>query len=83
MNSLGIYIVISLMFLLAAMVEFAGLMCLQRINNVKEEGRVDASSGIGQKGSFKIQKLSAKIDGSALVLFPLAFVVFNFLYWID
>ena len=81
LNSLGIYIVTSLMFVLVAKVEFAGMLCLQRAINVKEESRVGLSSETGQMVSFKIQKLSAKIDGAALILFPLAFIAFNVFYW--
>ena len=78
LNSLGIYIVTSLMFVLFAMVEFAGMLCFQRVINVREERRV----GLSSESSFKIQELSAKIDGAALILFPLAFIAFNVFYWV-
>ena len=63
------------------MVEFAGLLLLQRMIDIKKESQVGRSDGI-VSGSFKIQKLNAKVDGVALIVFPLAFIVFNVCYWI-
>ena len=71
-----------LMFVFAAMIEFAGILFLKRMNDVKEERRVEASGGLEQKGCFKMQELSAKIDGVALIVFLLIFITFNVCYWI-
>ena len=80
LNSLGIYIITSLMFVFAAMIEFAGILFLQRMKNVKEERRDGANGESGQRGSFKMQALSAKIDGVALTVFLLTFITFNVSY---
>ena len=74
--------VTSLMFIIATMVEFAGMLLLQRMHDIKEEGRVRAIGEIVPRGSFKMQKFSAKIDGAALIVFLLAFIAFNACYWI-
>ena len=70
------------MFVFAAMIEFAGILFLKRMNDVKEERKVEASGGLEQKVPFKMQELSAKIDGMALIVFSLIFITFNVCYWI-
>ena len=70
------------MFVFAAMIEFAGILFLQRMENVKKERRDGSNGDLGENGSFKMQELSAKIDGVALIVFLLMFIVFNVCYWI-
>ena len=70
------------MFVFATMIEFAGILFLQRMNDVKAERRAGANSGFGQRGPFKMQELSAKIDGVALIVFLSMFIIFNVSYWI-
>ena len=71
-----------LMFVFAAMIEFAGILFLKRMNDVKEERKLEGNGEFGQRGSLKLQELSAKIDGVALIVFLLMFIVFNVCYWI-
>ena len=67
------------MFVFAAMLEFAGILLLKRINDVKEERM--ANGVLEQRGSFKMQEISAKIDGVALIIFLSMFIMFNVAYW--
>ena len=81
LTSLGIYIVISLMFLIGSMVELVGMLFLQRIIAIREEDNVGVNEESVERGAFKIHKLCAKVDGVALILFSLTFITFNCLYW--
>ena len=74
--------VTSLMFVFAAMIEFAGILFMKRMNDVMEERRVKENGGLEQGGSFKMKELTAKIDGVALIVCLLMFIIFNVFYWI-
>ena len=70
------------MFVFAAIIEFAGILFLKRMNDVKEERKFEANGELRQRGSLKLQELSAKIDGVALIVCVLMFIIFNVCYWI-
>ena len=64
------------------MLEFAGMLFLQRKNETKGQGKVSAKGHLKRRGSLEIKKLWAAIDGTALILFLFAYLMFNAVYWI-
>ena len=81
-NALGVYLLVSLFFVIAAMFEFAVILHLQRRHDLERYRKMEKQEGeLGNKGTFEMKKLSAKIDRAALVLFFLCYVIFNCIYW--
>ena len=81
---------VSLLFVMTAMVEFAAMMFIQRRDNLKngnkfehkvqpEEQRLNNKEG---KDSFQMEILIAKIDGFALFGLTSCYITFNLFYWI-
>ena len=80
-NQLGVYLLISLSFVIAAMVEFAGIMFLQRKNRLIRSNKVTNNGELIRRGSFEMELLTMKIDSMALLIFSSAYVLFNSVYW--
>lgn len=66
---------------MAAMVEFAGIMLLQRKNRFERGNKVITNGHLARRGSFEMERLTTKIDMMALILFPLTYIVFNVAHW--
>ena len=66
---------------MAAMVEFAGIMLLQRKNRLTTSKKVTADGQLARRGSFEMERLTTKIDMLALTLFSLSYIVFNIGHW--
>ena len=66
---------------MAAMVEFAGIMMLQRKNRFTTGKKVTVNGQLARRGSFEMDELTTKIDMMALILFPLTYIVFNVAHW--
>ena len=73
---------ISLLFVMGAMLEFAIMMFVQRKNELRNSNKVSIKGRLLRRGSFEMKKLSSKIDRMAMMLFVFAYVVFNVAYWI-
>ena len=83
MNALGIYLLASLTFVIGTILEFAVIMFLQRRCELSEDAKVAMTKHlIIRKDSFDIKRLSAKIDGMAMVHFLSGYILFNSVYWI-
>ena len=83
MNALGMYLLASLLFVIASIVEFAVIMFLQRRNELRGRTEVATMSNLTVgRGSFEIKSLSAKIDGIALIIFLTGYILFNAFYWV-
>ena len=80
-NQLGVYLLISLFFVIAAMVEFAGIMFLQRKNRLMRSNKVTNNGELIRRGSFEMELLTMKIDSMALLIFSSVYVLFNSVYW--
>ena len=80
-NQLGVYLLISLSFVIAAMVEFAGIMFLQRKNRLIRSNKVTNNGELIRRGSFEMELLTMKIDSMALLIFSSVYVLFNSVYW--
>ena len=83
MNALGIYLLASLTFVIGTILEFALIMFLQRRNELSGGTKVAMTNSlIIRRDSFDIKRLSAKIDGTAVILFLSGYILFNAFYWI-
>ena len=83
MNALGIYLLASLTFVIGTILEFAVIMFLQRRSELREYAKVATTKTLMmRRDSFDIKRLSAKIDGMAMVLFLSGYILFNAFYWI-
>ena len=83
MNALGIYLLASLTFVIGTILEFAVIMFLQRRSELRAGTKVETTKTlIIGRDSFDIKRLSAKIDGMAMVLFLSGYILFNAFYWI-
>ena len=71
----------SLVFVIAAMLEFAGIMLIQRKNRLITRNEVTASGNSARRGSFQIEELTEKIDMIALTLHAMSYILFNVKYW--
>ena len=81
MTALGLYLLVSLLFVMATMVEFAGVIFLKRKLDFSRDIRTDRTQSLERSGSFEIEKLSAKIDAIALLSFFVCYILFNGFYW--
>ena len=66
---------------MAAMIEFAGIMLLQRKNRLVARNKVSNNGNLIRRGSFEMEGLTAKIDLIALTLFCSGYLVFNVAFW--
>ena len=83
MNALGIYLLASLTFVIGTILEFAVIMFLQRRSELRAGTKVETTKTlIIRRDSFDIKRLSAKIDGIAVILFLSGYILFNAFYWI-
>ena len=80
MNALGVYLLVSLSFVIGSMMEFAGIMYLQRKHDLGRVIKVGANFK-GKRPTFDVKTWSAKIDGVAMFLFLSSYVLFNGIYW--
>ena len=82
MNALGIYLLVSLTFLVGNILEFAAIMFLQRRQDLAAGKKVERKAN-PKTGSalYDIKTLSAKVDGMAMIIFLLGYLLFNMIYW--
>ena len=80
-NPLGIYLLISLFFVMTSMIEFAGITYIQRKNRLIGRNKVTNDGRLKRRGSFEMDQLTMKIDSVALVTFSLGYILFNYAYW--
>ena len=73
---------ISLLFVMAAMVEFAGIMLMQRRNHLKRGLQVESNEHILGRDLFNMEKLITKVDVFALLGLTLSYILFNICYWV-
>ena len=66
---------------MAAMIEFAGILFLQRRNRLIKRVTAASNQQMARRGSFEMEGLTAKIDLIALTLFCSGYLVFNVAFW--
>ena len=83
MTALGIYISVSLFFLMGAIVEFAVVLYLQRKQDYVQGTKKKNVSLVNNGGSFsELKSFGTKLDSIAFVFFMSSFILFNMVYWI-
>ena len=63
------------------MLEFAGIMLMQRKNRLITRNEVTPSAHSARRGSYQKEELTAKIDMIALTLHAMSYILFNVKYW--
>ena len=66
---------------MAAMIEFAGILFLQRRNRLISRDKVASNQQMVRRGSFEMEGLTAKVDFIALIMFCSGYLVFNVAFW--
>ena len=66
---------------MAAMIEFAGILFLQRRNRLIRTDKVASNQQMVRRGSFEMEGITAKIDFVASTLSCAGYVVFNVAFW--
>ena len=78
MTALGIYLLISLFFVLATMVELAGVILLRRKLETNVVVKVPGGEIID---AAEIRTSTEKLDFISMILFFSFYVLFNAIYW--
>ena len=73
---------ISLLFVTAAMLEFSGILFLQRNDELRKGNKTSIIGHPLRRGSLDMKKMTAKIDGIVMISFLTAYLLFNVAYWI-
>ena len=81
MTALGFYLLVSLMFVMATMAEFAVVLFLERRLDLNREIKVNAKQNSTGLESINLKLITARIDLAASVLFIAGYIVFNLVYW--
>ena len=82
MNALGIYLFVSLLFVLGSIMEFAVIMAVQRWYDLRRKTKPANGNSYKRRGSLNVTSLIATIDGMAMILSFIAYTLFNAVYWI-
>ena len=76
-DKLGLYLLVSLVFIMASMVEFAIALMIHR-----NHGNAKISNVADNKRTVDIRRISSNnMDVASAVLFPFAYILFNIIYW--
>ena len=81
MTALGVYLLVSLLFVIGTMIEFAVVLFLERKLEVNQRVNMEPKRVIKVPRLFPFKRKVAKIDLVALVLFLSLYVLFNVAYW--
>ena len=80
-NALGIYLLVSLIFIMATMFEFAIVIGLQRYMKIKRKISISSGQPIQNILYEDEEIISTKIDTIAMALFISSYALFNIVYW--
>ena len=76
-DKLGLYLLVSLVFIMASMVEFAIALIVHR-----NYGNAKISNDADNKRTVDIRRISSNnMDVASAILFPFAYILFNIIYW--
>ena len=76
-DKLGLYLLVSLVFIMASMVEFAIALIVHR-----NYGNAKISNDADNKRTVDIRRISSNnMDVASAILFPVAYILFNIIYW--
>ena len=76
-DKLGLYLLVSLVFIMASMVEFAIALIIHR-----NYGNAKISNDADNNRAADIRRISSNnMDVASAILFPVAYILFNIIYW--
>ena len=76
-DKLGLYLLVSLVFIMASMVEFSIALIVHR-----NYGNAKISNDADNKRTVGIRRISSNnMDVASAILFPFAYILFNIIYW--
>ena len=76
-DKLGLYLLVSLVFIMASMVEFAIALIVHR-----NYGNAKISNDADNKRTVDVRRISSNnMDVASAILFPVAYILFNIIYW--
>ena len=76
-DKLGLYLLVSLVFIMASMVEFAIALMVHR-----NYGSAKVSNDTNNRRTVDIRRISSNnMDVTSAVIFPFAYILFNIIYW--
>ena len=76
-DKLGLYLLVSLVFIMASMVEFAIALIIHR-----NYGNAKISNDADNNRAADIRRISSNnMDVASAILFPFAYILFNIIYW--
>ena len=81
MNALGIYLFVSLIFILGSILELALIMAVQRWYELRRRTKPAHGNSYKRRGSLDVTSLIAIIDAVAMILSFFAYTLFNAVYW--
>ena len=76
------YLLVSLFFVIATMLEFALVLFLKRKMDLKREMWMTPNSDVEKNTSFQLENLIARLDVGALLAFHTSYISFNIGYWV-
>ena len=82
MSALGVYLSVSLLYVMGTIIEFAIVLFLQRKHDFCQEITPEKM----EKNKKKISppgsnRFSVKIDTISFILFTISYIIFNTVYW--
>ena len=81
MTSLGMYLLTSLMFVIAIMIEFAVVLYFERRADLKRGTNVKPKTNSQVPDPLQLKMKSAKIDSVTFALLLTSFFLFNLVYF--
>lgn len=81
-TALGKFLLVSMMFGIASIVQFAFVLYLRRHGQGRNSVVGMAAQLDKDRENYNLDKLIDKIDKRSCILFKLAYLVYNLVYWI-
>ena len=81
MTALGVYLLVSLFFVIGTLVEFAIVLFWERKLGLNQRVNFEKKEVLQERTLLQFKFTAAKIDLVSLVLFIACYVLFNMIYW--
>ena len=81
MTALGVFILVSLLFVMATIFQFMAVLYLERKQDYDYGLNVEDVFRKNETSCHQRKTKKVKIDGIASLLFSLSYILFNVIYW--
>ena len=81
MTALGVYLLVSLFFVIGTLVEFAVVLFWERKLELNQRVNFEITHDLQARRLLQFKLTAAKIDLVSLLLFFVCYVLFNMIYW--